>query len=207
MYHKQFFCKTTGIFLFDNAPSHTKMPNDALNVNAMNVHPGGKQPVMRDTMWAGDIQKMNYEDGTPKGMKRILEERGVDTNDMSALDMREVLLEFEDFRCQKTLLEELVERQRHICIYIPKYHCELSPIERAWCHSKKHIAAHNNGTITRLRKILRQALDTVDSNLMKKFFITCRDYEQAYRDFHSAHLPSYLIEQTVKEYKSHCRII
>ena len=27
----------TGIFMFDNAPSHCKMANDALNVNKMNV--------------------------------------------------------------------------------------------------------------------------------------------------------------------------
>jgi len=35
------------IFLFDNAPSHKKVPEDALNVERMNVWPGGKQPVMR----------------------------------------------------------------------------------------------------------------------------------------------------------------
>ena len=34
--------------MFDNAPSH-KYPDDGLNANAMNVHPGGKQPVMRNT--------------------------------------------------------------------------------------------------------------------------------------------------------------
>ena len=26
----------------------------------MNVNPGGKQIVMRDTVWAGKVQKMNY---------------------------------------------------------------------------------------------------------------------------------------------------
>ena len=47
MYLRKFPDKV-GIFLFDNAPSH-KYPDDGLNANAMNVHPGGKQPVMRNT--------------------------------------------------------------------------------------------------------------------------------------------------------------
>lgn len=46
-----------GIFMFDNAPSHRKYPEDGLNVDRMNVGPGGKQAVMRDTTWNGEIQK------------------------------------------------------------------------------------------------------------------------------------------------------
>ena len=192
-----------GVLLFDNAPSHTKTPSDALNVNSMNVFPGGTQAVMRDTVWAGEVQKMVFDDGTPKGMKQVLEERGVDTAGMLGADMRETLREFDDFNSQKTLVEELVEGRGHIAYFIPKYHCELNPIERVWCHSKKYISAHNNGTITRLRKILPTALDTVDKDLISKFFITCRDYEHAYKQHHVSNIPSYLVEQTVKEYKSH----
>ena len=36
-----------GVFMFDNAPSHRKFPEDGLNAAAMNVKPGGKQLVMR----------------------------------------------------------------------------------------------------------------------------------------------------------------
>ena len=35
---------------------------------------------MRDTTWDGAIQHMVDDTGTPKGMKKILEERGIDTN-------------------------------------------------------------------------------------------------------------------------------
>jgi len=31
-----------------------------------NRNPGGKQPAMRDTKWAGQVQKLVMEDGTPK---------------------------------------------------------------------------------------------------------------------------------------------
>ncbi len=55
----------------------------ALQVNELNVKPGGKQPKMRDSI----VQPMNFNDGTPKGMKKILEERGVNTKkeDMQAV--------------------------------------------------------------------------------------------------------------------------
>ena len=64
----------TGIFLFDNAPSHRKYPPDGHNPANMNVYPGGKQAIMRDTIWDGNAQKMVLPDGTPKGMKMVLQE-------------------------------------------------------------------------------------------------------------------------------------
>ncbi len=42
----------------------------------MNVGPGGKQPVMKDT---GKVQRLVNDSGIPKGMKLVLQERGVDT--------------------------------------------------------------------------------------------------------------------------------
>ena len=61
-------------------------------------------------------------------MKLVLEERGVDTTGMKG---------FDDFKASKTILEEYIEMRGHLCLYIPKYHCELSPIERVWCFAKK----------------------------------------------------------------------
>ncbi len=119
-----------GIFLFDNAPSHRKVSEDSLDADRMNVHPGGMQPVMRYTIWKGNVQQMAFPDGEAKGMKAILEERGVDTKRMKAADTRAILKSHPDFQNQKTLLEEFVEGRGHICLYYPKFHCELSPIER-----------------------------------------------------------------------------
>ena len=41
----------------------------------MNVNPGGKQPVMRGTVWNGEVQKLVDSKGIPKGLKVISEER------------------------------------------------------------------------------------------------------------------------------------
>ena len=169
----------TALFLFDNAPSHRKVAEDALNADKMNIGPGGKQPIMRDTVWGGAVQKLVDEDGVAKGMRTILQERGVDTTGMTAKDMRNVLKIFPDFKGQKTILEDYIERRGHRCVFYPKFHCELSPIERVWCQSKRHTRAYADGTITKLRKIVPEGLDSVTVEQIKKYFRTCTDYEKA----------------------------
>ena len=64
------------------------MADDALDATKMNVKPGGKQPIMHDTVWNGKRWKMYFtaRDGTkvPKGMKMVLEEREVSTKSEKA---------------------------------------------------------------------------------------------------------------------------
>ena len=64
-----------------------KLPDDALIASNMNVYPGWKQPVMRDGLWNGSAQHL--PDGIPKGMKKVLQELGVDVKGMNAEKMRE----------------------------------------------------------------------------------------------------------------------
>ena len=94
------------IFLFDNAPSHHKFSNDTPNADRMNIGPGGKQPKMRDTQWAGGVQKLVDEHGVPKGMKTVLEERGVDTTRMKADDMRLKLKTYTRKQFWRNILKE-----------------------------------------------------------------------------------------------------
>ena len=68
-----FECKypfARALFLFDNTPSHRKMADNLLNADVMNVYPGGKQPLMRDTEWAGEIQTMALLDERYEASKK-----------------------------------------------------------------------------------------------------------------------------------------
>lgn len=56
---------------------------------------GGKQPFLRDTMWNGRVQKMVTEDGVQKGLRTVLQERGVDTKGMNSDNLKTVLGEYE----------------------------------------------------------------------------------------------------------------
>lgn len=111
--------KTLGwchVWVFDHSSCHAAMADDALDASKMNVNPGGKQRVMWDTVWLGRVQTMNYALGVPKGMRVILQERGVNTSRMvgdQMREMREILAEMDDFKNEKSLIEHyLTERGR-----------------------------------------------------------------------------------------------
>ena len=77
---------------------------------------------------------------------------------MNAAKMREVLLQHDDFKNQSAIVEEKVHSRSHMCMFYPKFHCELNPIEKCWCCAKKYSRAYCNGSITRLREIVPKAL-------------------------------------------------
>lgn len=89
------------IWIFDHSSCHTAMAEDALDVNRMNVKPGGKQSKMHSTIWSGRVQEMCDSSGIPKGMKQILEERGICTDTLKADDMRKILTNHHDFLNEK----------------------------------------------------------------------------------------------------------
>jgi hypothetical protein len=41
-----------------------------------------------------------------------------------------------DFKAEKPLLQVLIEKRGHICLFLPKFHCELNPIEMVWAQIK-----------------------------------------------------------------------
>ena len=191
------------IWLFDHSSGHTAFAEDSLNASRMNVKPGGKQPVMHDTVYNGKLQKMVLSDGTPKGMKIVLEERGVNTRNMKAEDMRIALQDMHDFKYEKTKLETLLSNHGYRGFFIPKFHCELNPIERVWAQSKKYTRAHCDYSFKGLEDTIIPALDSVNLDTIRKFFRKMRDYIKAYKEGFTAG-PE--LENAVKKYKSHRRV-
>jgi hypothetical protein len=196
-----------GIWLFDCSSAHEGLAADALNVNNMNVNPGGKQkhlcttviptsnpaPKPGHTDTRGLPQTMVYPDdhldpklqGQAKGMKAVLQERESVWDELSdrcggkvvgkcksclksqvkkdaerrvaeaeAMGwedtltdadvaqaeetitapenwccMHRVLLLQEDFMTEKPLLQHYLEGWGHVCMFLPKFHCELNPIK------------------------------------------------------------------------------
>jgi hypothetical protein len=79
------FPNARALFAFDNATSHVTFAADALRAKQMNLGRGGKQPQMRPTTYGnGIVQEMCFPPahppllyGEPKGLKIVLEERGL----------------------------------------------------------------------------------------------------------------------------------
>ena len=48
------------VMMFDHSSVHRKYAENALNVKVMNKKPGGKQPVLRNTIWNGMVQTFSF---------------------------------------------------------------------------------------------------------------------------------------------------
>lgn len=57
------------VWVFDHSCGHTAFAPDALVASRLNKRPGGGQPIMRDTVWAGKKQTLVMEDGTPQKVR------------------------------------------------------------------------------------------------------------------------------------------
>ena len=192
----------TVVWLFDQSSCHRKFGDHALLAKNILVKDGGQRRV-RDTVWGNKPQKMVTNEGVAKGLRTILLERGINTSTMRAEDMRVVLSNHDDFANEKTIVEHFLQDRGHLAYFLPKFHCELNAIERVWGQAKVYCRAHTNFTLAKLRLIIHPALDSVSTNLIRKYARKARDYEKAYQAGHQA---GKSVEAAVKSYKSHRRI-
>src|SRR6266481_4340940 len=144
------------LFIFDQSSAHASLPPDALRAFDMNKSNGGKQRKQCDTMipqtnpdpqFRGQVQKMTTLSGEAKGLQAILEEHGFQVRKLRAkcspvcpfesqnCCMAHLLSQQEDFVDQESMLESMIKEQGHLCIFLPKFHCELNPIEMVRVHS------------------------------------------------------------------------
>ncbi|KAF8804558.1 hypothetical protein BYT27DRAFT_7259039 [Phlegmacium glaucopus] len=154
----------TGLFLFDNAPSHQKCAPDALSAQKMpkNPHPTWTHhkegPKMCTTRFGEDqkIQDLYFNHNHPtmpgwfKGMEVIIQQHGLrPEKGMNAqcdgfkcvagktdCCCCRLLFTQPNFMAQKSHLEELITSHSHICDFYLKYHCELNFIEQYWGAAK-----------------------------------------------------------------------
>jgi hypothetical protein len=138
------------LYVFDQSSAHASLPLDALKAFEMNKSDGRKQRAQHDTIiplsnpvaeHRGKPQAMTLPDGKPKGLKRVLEERGFDVSSLKAkcspvcsvestnCCMARLLSQQDDFKNQESMLEALIRKAGHECIFLPKFHCELNLIE------------------------------------------------------------------------------
>ena len=71
------------------------------------------------------------------------------------------------------------------------------------CHAKQYTRAHCDYSFQGLEKKLEVALDSVDVELIRKYYRKVREYHRAYRNSIKVEKE---MEKTLKVYKSHCRV-
>jgi hypothetical protein len=148
------------LIMVDNSQGHSAYAIDALLTSQMNLRPGGKQARLRDGWYerSGEkiIQSMIFPPDHPvfpnqaKGMKAVLEERGLWIEGIlmqcqkceikaTRCCARRILDLQPDFAAQRSLVQEVIEAAGHLCIFLPKFHCELNFIEFFWGAVKKYL--------------------------------------------------------------------
>ncbi len=64
--------------------------------------------------------------------EKLSELDGADLEHSKTCCMQQVLSLQEDFFTEKLLLQHIIEKAGHKCLFLPKFHCELNPIEMVW---------------------------------------------------------------------------
>jgi hypothetical protein len=197
--------KYQAVFLIDNSQGHAAYPDNALWASEMNLKPGSKQPLMRDGWFMKDGQQVSQKMvfgpenpglcGQPKGIKQVLDERGLwpegrfrlkcaNADSHSGLDCcaQRLLSSQPDFREQRSTVQEVIEEAGHICLFLPKYHCELNFIEYFWGAVKHYLRENCDYSFTTLKANLPKAMASIGLDTIQKWENQTWRWIEAYCD-------------------------
>ncbi|KAJ3004691.1 hypothetical protein NUW54_g4694 [Trametes sanguinea] len=179
-----------------------RSPPDALRAFDMNKSNGGKQRKQRDTVipdsnpteaLRGRPQKMTLPNGDAKGLQQVLEERGFDVHKLRAkcspvcpfestgCCMARLLSQQDDFKNQKSMLELVIEKAGHACIFLPKFHCELNPIEMYWGWCKYRYREVIKKNFEEAKQLAHRVLDSCPTDVIRRFINKSWRFMSAYR--------------------------
>jgi hypothetical protein len=220
------------LIMVDHFQGHAAYTMDALLATHMNVKPGGKQARLHDGWFMQDgskiTQPMIYPanhavfPNQPKGMKAVLEEcslypthkklcgkckDGCEDPDVVDFCCKRVLENQADFKQQTSFIQEIVEAAGHMCIFLPKFYCELNFIEFFWGTVKQYLQEHCDYSFETLKENMPKALSAVPLATIRQWehhMIRWMDAYQKGMATQDAQLHVQKFSSTM--YKSHCRI-
>ncbi|TFK91730.1 hypothetical protein K466DRAFT_482133 [Polyporus arcularius HHB13444] len=211
------------LFIFDQSSAHASLPPDALRAFEMNKSNGGKQRRQRDTVipmsnpdpaFRGKPQSMTTQAGEAKGLQQVLEERGFNVKKLrakcspvcpfesSGCCMARLLSQQDDFVNQKSMLELVIEEAGHACIFLPKFHCELNPIEMYWGWSKYRYREVPKKNFEHAKQVAVGILNSCPTDVIRRFINRSWRFMDAYRQG----LTGKAAEWAVRKQKSHRQV-
>jgi hypothetical protein len=157
-------------------------------------------------------------DGPPKGMKTVLAERGDNLKDSSGKPLlatcqlcfsqsglydgkqrgrcclRRVVSLLPDFVAERPLVEQTLANAGIGCLFLPKFHCELNPIELVWAALKNKIRKRNDCTMPTLRLVLPEEWANIGRSLVRGCRTRVARYNVAYREGLEGALAKYAVQ-------------
>ncbi|PVH71083.1 hypothetical protein DL98DRAFT_435861, partial [Cadophora sp. DSE1049] len=84
-----------------------------------------------------------------------------------------ILANHKDFFEQKSALKEKLLARGHKCLFLPKFHCELNPIEMYWAYYKN--------LYRQVRQAAFKALDSCPLDTLQRYINRASRFMDAYR--------------------------
>ncbi|TFK87877.1 hypothetical protein K466DRAFT_490103 [Polyporus arcularius HHB13444] len=149
----------------------------------------------------GTPQSLYFTHGHPdagvfKGMAQLLEERGFHGARQLRAECpgfkcpplaercccRRLLYNQPDFREVETLVETHCHARGFEAVFLPKFHCELNPIEQCWCVAKRTYWEFPPSSLEAdLEQNMVKALNAVTVQHVRKFYNRTQRFMDAYR--------------------------
>ncbi|KNE99907.1 hypothetical protein PSTG_06760 [Puccinia striiformis f. sp. tritici PST-78] len=106
-----------------------------------------------------------------------------------------------DFTNERPLLQEIIEDAWHICLFLPKFHCKLNPIELFWSYIKQSYRkqSHQYKTFKDHRELFKRVRQTCPTQTIRQYFCRIDRQISAYQQGYNGPQSVYLM----KKYKSH----
>ncbi|OAV86088.1 hypothetical protein PTTG_30087 [Puccinia triticina 1-1 BBBD Race 1] len=109
-----------------------------------------------------------------------------------------------DFLAKRPLLQTIIEEAGHICLFLPKFHCELNPIELFWAYVKSDYQrlSHKCSTWKQYQALFEISRRSCPLSTIRKFFRKIDRQHSAY----ALGLTGPAAQRAMKKYSSHRRI-
>ncbi|CAB1119031.1 unnamed protein product [Ectocarpus sp. CCAP 1310/34] len=195
----------------EGAPSVTRMNAGYGGVRkGQEIAPQNATTILEDTpkLKVGAVQHLTFQQGEypfyepgatdhvgkVKGMKQILFERGLWIPGMTMsggktgqepnkkMSMPAVLRAQKDFANVDSSLEVLLKRHGGVALMLPKFHCELNPIELVWGRSKWWVRRNCKYTIACLRENVSKSygVHNLSLDIVQKFCRKVANFHAVY---------------------------
>jgi hypothetical protein len=102
-------------------------------------------------------------------------------NNQTDCGAKRILDQQPNFQAQKSLVQETIKGMGYICMFLPKYHCEINFIEYFWGTVKHYLQEHCDYSFATLKLNIPKALASVPVELIRKWMQTWTTHPPKWR--------------------------
>lgn len=116
-----------------------------------------------------------------KGLHTIAAELGLLSHTTGRVVKFQLIEMFEQFPCFQKVskLQRYIESRGHLCKFLPKFHCELNPVERIFAVLKRFVRERCTYTYSEMLENIHCGIALLSLNQMRRFSHRCDRYMRA----------------------------